>query len=103
MHCNYDLLYKNECQNWRNKINKQKKKSDFPEERMEEINTAFDKFKKEALQRKKLVKTGKASPKEFTDWLYAQSTIIFKLYPTNSNYQVIAHWLLQYLSYPFFY
>lgn len=76
---NYDLLYKNECQNWRNKINKQKKKSDFPEERMEEINTAFDKFKKEALQRKNLVKTGKASPKEFTDWLYAQSTIIFKL------------------------
>ena len=39
----------------------------------------FDKFKKEALQRKNLVKTGKASPKEFTDWLYAQSTIIFKL------------------------
>lgn len=76
---NYDLLYKNECQNWRNKINKQKKKADFPEERMEEINTAFDKFKKEALQRKNLVKKGKASPKEFTDWLYAQSTIIFKL------------------------
>jgi len=27
---NYDLLYKNECQNWRNKINKAKKTTDFP-------------------------------------------------------------------------
>ncbi len=76
---NYDLQYKNECQNWRNKINKLKKKPGFPEERMEEINTAFDKFKKEALQRKNLVKKGKASPKEFTDWLYIQSNIIIAL------------------------
>ena len=36
-------------------------------------------FKKEALQRKKAVKTGTASPKEFTDWLYQQSDIILKL------------------------
>ena len=30
---------------------------------------------KEALQRKKAVKTGTASPKEFTDWLYQQSNV----------------------------
>ena len=38
-----------------------------------------DSFKKEALQRKKAVKTGTASPKEFTDWLYQQSNVIVEL------------------------
>ncbi|MBT9643530.1 hypothetical protein GPK72_13190, partial [Roseburia hominis] len=56
---NYDLLYKNECQNWR--------------------QASFSDFKKEALQRKKAVKTGTASPKEFTDWLYQQSNVIVEL------------------------
>ena len=32
-----------------------------------------------ALQRKKAVKTGTASPKEFTDWLYQQSNVIVEL------------------------
>ena len=48
-------------------------------DRLEEMLTAFEAFKKEALQRKKAVKTGTASPKEFTDWLYQQSDIILKL------------------------
>ena len=39
----------------------------------------FADFKKEALQRKKAVKTGTASPKEFTDWLYQQSNVIVEL------------------------
>lgn len=76
---NYDLLYKNECQNWRNKINKVKKNAVFPADRLENMKLAFDSFKADALQRKKLVKTGKASPKEFTDWLYQQSSIIAEL------------------------
>ena len=76
---NYDLLYKNECQNWRNKINKSKKTADFPIERLEEMKTAFDLFKKEALRRKKAVKAGTTKPTEFTDWLYQQSNIILKL------------------------
>ncbi len=67
---NYDLLYKNECQNWRNKINRVKNTAGFPADRLEKIQVAFSDFKKEALQRKKAVKTGTASPKEFTDWLY---------------------------------
>ena len=46
---------------------------------LEKIQAAFADFKKEALQRKKAVKTGTASPKEFTDWLYQQSDIILKL------------------------
>ncbi len=69
---NYDLLYKNECQNWRNKINRVKNTAGFPADRLEKIQVAFSDFKKEALQRKKAVKTGTASPKEFTDWLYLQ-------------------------------
>ena len=76
---NYDLLYKNECQNWRNKINKAKKTAGFPADRLEEMLTAFEAFKKEALKRKKAVKEKTASPKEFTDWLYQQSNIIINL------------------------
>ena len=45
--------------------------------------TAFEVFKKEALQRKKAVKTGTASPKEFTDWLYQQSNMIVKWFNYN--------------------
>lgn len=73
---NYDLLYKNECQNWRNKINKAKKTAGFPAERLEEMITAYDALKKEALQKKKAVRERTASPKEFMDWLYQQSNII---------------------------
>ncbi len=76
---NYDLLYKNECQNWRNKINRVKNTAGFPADRLEKIQAAFADFKKEALQRKKAVKTGTASPKEFTDWLYQQSNVLLKL------------------------
>ena len=76
---NYDLLYKNECQNWRNKINRVKNTAGFPADRLEKIQAAFANFKKEALQRKKAVKTGTASPKEFTGWLYQQSNVIVEL------------------------
>ncbi len=74
---NYDLLYKNECQNWRNKINRIKNTAGFPADRLEKIQAAFADFKKEALQRKKAEKL--VCPKEFTDWLYQQSDIILKL------------------------
>ena len=47
--------------------------------RLEEMLTAFEAFKKEALQRKRAVKERTASPKEFTDWLYQQSSIIVEL------------------------
>ena len=73
------MLYKNECQNWRNKINRVKNTAGFPADRLEKIQAAFSDFKKEALQRKKAVKTGTASPKEFTDWLYQQSNVIVEL------------------------
>lgn len=76
---NYDLLYKNECQNWRNKINKAKKTDGFPVERLEEMKNSFEIFKKEALQRKKLVCTGTIDPKEFMNWIYQQSSIIVML------------------------
>ncbi len=76
---NYDLLYKNECQNWRNKINKAKKTDGFPEERLKEMKDAFEIFKKESLQRKKLVRAGECSAKKFMDWLYQQDGTIVKL------------------------
>ena len=59
---NYDLLYKNECQNWRNKINRVKNTAGFPADRLEKIQVAFSDFKKEALREKKAVKTGNSQP-----------------------------------------
>lgn len=41
--------------------------------------TAFESFKKEALQRKQAVKKKEASPKEFSGWLLRQSNIIVEL------------------------
>ena len=76
---NYDLLYKNECQSWRNKIKKAEKLPGFPQDRLEMMHAAFDAFKKEALTRKKAVKAKTASPKEFSDWLFQQSGIIMGL------------------------
>lgn len=76
---NYDLVYKNECQHWRNIINKAKKNPALPADRLTEMQTAFEAFRKEALQRKRAIKTEKASPKDFTDWLYRQSSILTDL------------------------
>lgn len=71
--------YGNECQNWRNKINKAKKPPVFPADRLEEMLAAFESFKKEALQRKQAVKKKTTSPKEFSDWLLQQGNVIVKL------------------------
>ncbi len=72
-----DYLLSNECQNWRNKINRVKIPQAFRLTVWK--NMPFPDFKKEALQRKKGCKTGTASPKEFTDWLYQQSNVIVEL------------------------
>ena len=77
------LLFLWECGlYWRicyHKINRVKNTAGFPADRLEKIQASFSDFKKEALQRKKAVKTGTASPKEFTDWLYQQSNVIVEL------------------------
>ena len=76
---NYDLYYKNACQGWRNKINKVKKMGGFPPERLEEILSTFEAFKKEALQRKNAVKKGTASISDFRSWLLQQDGYIASL------------------------
>ena len=78
---NYDLLYKNECQNWRNKINKAKKTSGFSADRLEEMLAAFESFKKDALQRKQAVKQ-KTSQKFFGKSLnfYLRYSFILQLH-----------------------
>ena len=63
---NYDLCYKNECQNWRNKINKTKKTPEFPAKRLEEMQAAFETFKKEALQREQAMKKESSQP----EWIF---------------------------------
>ena len=54
---------KNECQNWRNKINKAKRTAGFPADQLEEmLASAFEAFKKEALKRKKGCKEKDSQP-----------------------------------------
>lgn len=76
---NYDLLYKNECQSWRNKIKRAERTEGFPADRLLKMQEAFETFKKVALQKKKSVREHKMSPQEFMDWLYQQSSVIMGL------------------------
>lgn len=73
---NYDRVYKNECQHWRNLINKYKKQADFSQEKLSMMEQAFTKFKREALARKKLVKEKKTSSREFESWIFSQYAIL---------------------------
>lgn len=75
----YDLLYKNETQNWRYKISVAKKNPDFPPDRLEEMQAAFETFKEEAKRRKRAVKEKRSSPKEFSDWILGQGSVIAQL------------------------
>ena len=75
----YDHQYKNECQGWRNVINKAKRTPGFPADRLAAMQAAFETFKKEALQRKTLVKNRQSSPEEFRDWIVRQKNIILDL------------------------
>ncbi len=76
---NYDLLYKNECQSWRNKIKRAERTEGFPADRLLKMLEAFETFKKVALQKKKLIREYKMLPQEFMDWLYQQSSVIMGL------------------------
>lgn len=76
---NYDLLYKNECQSWRNKIKRAERMEGFPADKLLKMQEAFETFKKVALQKKKTVREHKMPPQEFMDWLYQQSSVIMGL------------------------
>ena len=71
----YDMIYKNVCQRWRNRINKAKRIG-LAEERMAELNKAFTEFKQSALEQKKKVGSKKLTLMEFQDWLDAQDEIL---------------------------
>ncbi len=71
------MLYKNECQSWRNKIKQAEHTEGFPADRLLKMQEAFEAFKK--VQKKKLVKEHKMLPQEFMDWLYQQSSVIMEL------------------------
>ena len=75
----YDRQYKNECQGWRNVINKAKRTPGFPADRLAAMQEAFEAFKKEALRQKTLVKNKQSSPEEFRNWIVCQKNIILDL------------------------
>lgn len=82
---NYDLLYKNECQSWHNKIKRAERTEGFPTDRLPKMQEAFDAFKKSALQKKKLIKEYNMLPQKFMDWLYQQSSVIMELAENRSE------------------
>lgn len=51
---NYDLLYKNECQNWRNKINRVKNTAGFPADRLEKYRLPLPTLRKKPYREKRL-------------------------------------------------
>ena len=55
------------------------------------MKDAFEIFKKEALQRKKLIRTGESDAKEFMDWLYQQYPAAVKLSESYEDYQTGQH------------
>lgn len=71
----YDMIYKNVCQRWRNRINKAKRIG-LAEERITELSNAFTKFKQAALEQKKKVGNKQLTLMEFQDWLDAQDEIL---------------------------
>ena len=75
----YDLVYKNECQNWRNRIRKAKKTPGVSQKRLAKMKSAFEAFKTEALIKKSAVKAGELSVKEFTGWILRQGVVLDRL------------------------
>ena len=75
----YDHQYKNECQGWRNVINKAKKTPGFPADRLARMQEDFEGFKKEALRRKALVKNKESSPEEFRNWIIMQKNLLLDI------------------------
>lgn len=72
----YDQIYKNACQNWRNKIKRAEKTPGYPSDKLEQLHTAFNSFKTEALRRKNEVKNKKSTLHEYTEWIYEQNDIL---------------------------
>lgn len=64
----YDVLYKNACQTWRNRISRAGKEG----QPLQDMETAFQTFKIHALERKKLVKKGELPLTEFQTWIAEQ-------------------------------
>jgi hypothetical protein len=67
----YDYIYKNEAQHWLY-IHRIEKDPDCPPERIVEIRSAYEDFKKEAKKRKTAVKNNKSTVAEFRDWTLQQ-------------------------------
>ena len=68
----YDHIYKNEAQHWLHYIHRMEKDSDYPPERITEIRSAYEDFKKEAKKRKNAVKNGGSTVSKFQDWMLKQ-------------------------------
>lgn len=71
----YDMIYKNVCQRWRNRMNKAKRIG-LPEDRLAEMQQAFKTFKTAALEKKNQVKSRDLTLMEYQNWLDAQDVIL---------------------------
>lgn len=73
----YNGTCKNTTQRMRNRINRLRKQN-VSQELQEQVDAAFKAFQKEAIERKKAIKT-KEDGKGFVDWLFEQEEIINNL------------------------
>ena len=64
----YDVLYKNACQTWRNRIRRAGKEG----RAVRDMEEAFQAFRTRALERKKAVKAGELSLPDFRGWITDQ-------------------------------
>lgn len=67
----YDIDYKNVSQRMRNRLNKLKKQEGISEEKCMEAEMKFDAFRKDAIRRKKTIKTDE-DRKVYRDWLFEE-------------------------------
>jgi hypothetical protein len=71
----YERQHKNAYMYWYNKVKKLRDEAPGSE-KLAKVEAAFESFKIENAERKTAVKDGKASAKEYTDWLYQQQAVI---------------------------
>jgi len=71
----YERQHKNAYMYWYNKVKKLQKEAANPD-RLAAVESAFEQFKTENMERKTAVKDGRMQEKEYTDWLYQQQGVI---------------------------
>ena len=82
-----DVVVQRHMQFWRNRINKARSITDFPQDLLQRVEQAFEQYKVDAKEQKRLAKqNNEISPAEFFyNWAYQQENIIRNLMAEYEN------------------